>query len=88
MNTIKASRNNDHNSHALLYKLLANRIARENGHSKVTKIVRLGYSGIVETVRSGYRKYSDGSYVNGRYRKNFGWKNTYYQPAICIVSIA
>ena len=38
-------------------------------------------TGIVERTEYGYRKYTTGEYVSNAYRRNFGWRNTYYQEA-------
>ena len=36
----------------------------------------------------GYRKLTTGEYVPNAYRDHFGWKNTYYQPAMLEITIA
>ena len=59
----------------------ANTIARNSGCGKATKIVFGDHNAILEHIRYGYRKYTTGEYVSNKYRQNFGWKNTYYQPA-------
>ena len=69
------------------FEQTANQIARRYGHSKATKVI-LGYqSRILESVSFGYRKITTGEYVPNKYLRNFGWKNTYYQHAICIVEV-
>ena len=35
----------------------------------------------------GYRKITTNEYVPKKYRRNFGWKNTYYQLAINVVAV-
>ncbi len=65
----------------------ANSIAREHGHNKATEI-RIGRKDrIVDYTVCGYRKKTTGEYVLKAYLRNFGWKNTYYQPASCIVEV-
>jgi hypothetical protein len=65
----------------------ANAIARKHGHKKATKIVWTAEPTIVESVDFGYRKKTTGEYVPNAYRANFGWKNTYYQKAVCVVGL-
>jgi hypothetical protein len=65
----------------------ANIIARRNGHNKATKIVFGDSDKIVSTIAFGYRKKTTGEYVSNSYRKNFGWKNTYYQRVECVVML-
>lgn len=67
---------------------IANSIARKSGHGRATAIVFGLTDGAQEHVRFGYRKHSTGEYVSNAYRKNFGWKNTYYQNAETTVRIA
>ena len=78
----------DHDAHVRLYRLLANRIARANGAGRATEIVRSGFDGVVSHIKYGYRKYTTDQYVPNSYRAHFGWKNTYYQAAKTVVSIA
>lgn len=40
-----------------------------------------------EYTHHGYRKYTTDEYVPNAYRRNFGWKNTYYQPAKLVITI-
>ena len=65
----------------------ANLIARTIGHSRATAIIYGGSDQVVQSTRPGYRKYTTGEYVPNSYRWNFGWKNTYYQHAVCIVAM-
>ena len=68
---------------------LANSTARKHGHGKATAII-FGPSEeprVVEHTPCGYRKHTTGQYVPNAYRRKFGWKNTYYQPAECTVEI-
>jgi len=69
------------------YQKLANSIARKNRHGRATKIIFGIRSGVVDGKRSGYRKCTTGQYVPNAYRNNFGWKNTYYQYAECVVEL-
>ena len=69
----------------------ANHIARLHFRTnRATEIVQ-GEPGseprALSYTQPGYRKYSDGQYVPNKYRSHFGWKNTYYQRAECVVSI-
>lgn len=66
----------------------ANIIARKNGFNRATEIVKGDENKVVKYVQFGYRKYTTGEYVPNSYRSNFGWKNTYYQPAIVVVMIS
>jgi len=60
----------------------ANIVARLSGYGTATKIVYgLGPARVLGHVRYGYRKNTTDEYVSSAYRNNFGWKNTYYQPA-------
>lgn len=70
-------------------QLKANRLARKYGHSRATqiKLIDEGEDRVISTARRGYRKFTTGEYVSNAYRNNFGWKNTYYQPAECVVAI-
>jgi len=65
----------------------ANKIARKNGYLRATKIVFGNRNGMIGHVKYGYRKKSNGEYVSNAYRRNFGWKNTYYQRAITVVEV-
>lgn len=66
---------------------LANSIAREAGHARATEIRRTGKQEVLLSIKFGYRKNSTGEYVSNAYRNHFGWKNTYYQHAVCVVGI-
>lgn len=65
----------------------ANSIARKHGYGRATFIVIGPDDKVISHTRYGYRKYTTGEYVSSAYRKNFGWKNTYYQNAITEVQI-
>ena len=65
----------------------ANSVARKNGHSIATHVDIGTEDKLVERVHFGYRKYTTGEYVSSAYRRNFGWKNTYYQNAIVKVML-
>jgi len=68
----------------------ANSIARGYGRGKATDFtVVLGGHRIevIESIRPGYRKNTTGEYVSSAYRRNFGWKNTFYQPAVFEIEI-
>lgn len=65
----------------------ANRTARMSGFNRATKLVRGDKHAVIETTEFGYRKYTTGEYVPNAYLAKFGWKNTYYQSAECVVSI-
>ena len=65
----------------------ANAIARKAGYGWATKIVFGSTNEVLSHTRYGYRKYTTGEYVPNKYRDNFGWKNTYYQPAETTVMI-
>jgi hypothetical protein len=64
-----------------------NQVARKYGYGKATDIVFGEEEKLVSSVSYGYRKYSTGEYVSKAYLRNFGWKNTYYQEAKCVVMI-
>jgi hypothetical protein len=65
----------------------ANSIARQHGYGFATSI-QLGTADVVlANVQFGYRKKTTNEYVSNAYRNNFGWKNTYYQHAECLVEI-
>ena len=76
-----------HNAHVATAEKVANKIARSAGFKKATKIEYTGQNKMTECYSFGYRKYTTGEYVCNAYRAKFGWKNTYYQHAVCIVSI-
>lgn len=70
---------------------MANIVARQSGYGSATTVV-CTTSGpirprVISHTRYGYRKNTTGEYVPNRYRNNFGWKNTYYQPAETVVAI-
>jgi hypothetical protein len=66
----------------------ANRIARAAGYGRATTILHgTGSRGVVSHVDYGYRKNTTGEYVPHAYRAKFGWKNTYYQPALTTVAL-
>jgi len=67
---------------------IANAIARKHGCGKASIIIidpTISEGFVKEHIRFGYRKFTTGEYVPNKYRANFGWKNTYYQPAITTV---
>jgi hypothetical protein len=68
---------------------LANSCARRARCGKATEIVFADVPEpvVTERVRFGYRKHSTGEYVPRAYLRKFGWKNTYYQPAVTKVAI-
>ena len=65
----------------------ANSIARKNWYGKATQIIFGTEDRRVSHTGYGYRKYTTGEYVCNKYRSNFGWKNTYYQPAETVVMV-
>ena len=65
----------------------ANKIAREHRFNKATKIVVGDDSKVLAYTHFGYRKHTTGEYVPKKYLRNFGWKNTYYQAAECVVMV-
>lgn len=65
----------------------ANAIARKHGYGRATSIIYGEDDKVVSHISYGYRKYTTGEYVPNTYRANFGWKNTYYQPAITVVML-
>ena len=67
----------------------ANRIARKNRWRTATHVIYGDDTRIHGDMclSYGYRKFTTGEYVPNKYRANFGWKNTYYQCAICAVEI-
>lgn len=62
-------------------------VARRAGHFAPTAVTVGDRDGVVEFVASGYRKRTTGQYVPNAYLRNFGWKNTYYQRAVCVVNL-
>lgn len=66
----------------------ANSIARQNGYGRATSYIFGVEDKVISHTRYGYRKTSNGQYVPNAYRNNFGWKNTYYQPAETVVQIS
>lgn len=68
-------------------QLQANRLARKHGFGRATKIKLGKKNRIVDFTHFGHRKYTTGEYVPNAYLNNFGWKNTYYQQAECVVQI-
>lgn len=65
----------------------ANIVAMEEGYGKAAFIISGDKNEVVEHIRHGYRKYTSGEYVPNAYRRKFGWKNTYYQPATTTVEL-
>ncbi len=65
----------------------ANSIAREHGHGIATEIKIGRQDRIIDYTIYGYRKKTTGEYVPKAYLRNFGWKNTYYQHAKCVVEV-
>lgn len=68
----------------------ANAFARQHGWGRATEITisnKITEPEIGETQHFGWRKNTTGEYVSNAYRQNFGWKNTFYQPAQCEVII-
>jgi len=68
-------------------KTTANIMAMTKNMGKATKITKGKKLEVISCIQFGYCKKSDGSYVSNAYRDHFGWKNTYYQPAECVVSV-
>lgn len=66
---------------------LANKLARKAGYLRATKIIDGDEAKVVSTIKYGYRKYTTNAYVSNSYRRNFGWKNTYYQRAEVVVML-
>ena len=68
---------------------LANSTARKAGCGKATSIVfgPVEEPVVVSRTAFGYRKKTTGEYVAKAYLTRFGWKNTYYQHAECVVEI-
>jgi hypothetical protein len=75
------------------YKTLrqyANAVARENGSAKATGVTPIEDSReprVIESSSACYRKTTTHEVVPNKYRLNFGWKNTYYDPAVCLVGV-
>jgi len=65
----------------------ANQIAQTVRMRRATKIVVGDESKVISNTPFGYRKKTTGEYVPKKYLANFGWKNTYYQPAECVVMV-
>ena len=65
----------------------ANIVARASGFGRATEYEYGTEDKILRSTPYGYRKYTTGEYVSSAYRSAFGWKNTYYQHAECIVQI-
>jgi len=65
----------------------ANALARSKGYGIATEIVLIDETEpkIIRHIKYGYRKNTTDEYVPNAYRQNFGWKNTYYQPAVTVV---
>lgn len=68
---------------------LANKAARKFGYLKATDIIfdDVPEPTVVDRKVPGYRKYTTGEYVPKAYLRKFGWKNTYYQPAVTVVAV-
>lgn len=69
---------------------LANSFARKHGWGRATEVIidsEITVPEIRETLSYGYRKYTTGEYVPKKYLSNFGWKNTYYQHAVCVIAM-
>jgi len=66
---------------------IANSIARKQGAHRATEIVLGDQDKVISYTPYGYRKYSNDEYVSNAYRNKFGWKNTYYQHAECVVMV-
>lgn len=65
----------------------ANSIARKHGYLRADNIVIGMRREIATRTDYGWRKYTTGEYVPNAYRRNFGWKNTYYQHSSTTVSL-
>lgn len=65
----------------------ANAVARRSGYGKATTVVIGTRDRVLSHTPYGYRKKTTGQYVPNAYRSNFGWRNTYYQPAATTVEI-
>lgn len=68
---------------------VANRAARDLGFGRANEIVIIEGSKpkILSRVDYGWRKITTDEYVPNAYRNNFGWKNTYYQPAWTVIGL-
>lgn len=66
---------------------LANIVARKNRYGFASSYEWGSESKVLRRTPYGYRKHTTGEYVSNSYRRNFGWKNTYYQNALTHVSI-
>ena len=68
---------------------IANAIARKNGANIATSIVfaDIPDGTVTNHVKYGYFKNTTGERVSNAYRRNFGWKNTSYRPAVCEVTL-
>ena len=66
----------------------ANAIARANGYGAATTVLLGDRDAVIDHTPYGYRKHTTGEYVSNAYRRNFGWKNTYYQRAQTTVCLA
>lgn len=71
------------------YKEYANYLARNAGYGRATEVLQDANKpiGVIKATPFGYRKCTNGEYVSNAYRASFGWKNTYYQKAECVVNI-
>ena len=69
--------------------LPANRVALRNRWNRATEVIYADDNRILadRCLPFGYRKKTTWEYVCNKYRSNFGWKNTYYQHAVCVVEI-
>lgn len=68
----------------------ANRIARRSGYGTATEVFfspTRKTGAVIKRVDFGYRKNTTGEYVSNAYRRNFGWKNTYYCMAKTAVKL-
>jgi hypothetical protein len=71
---------------------LGNIIARNNGYGRASMIIidkrfRKGTGKVEYHIPYGWRKNTTDEYVSNSYRRNFGWKNTYYQHAITVIRL-
>ena len=74
------------------YKRVLAKVRREIVHHRtnwaVTDVrVRHGEKPETEYTYYGYRKNTTGEYVSNSYRRNFGWKNTFYQAASLVIRL-
>ena len=65
----------------------ANQKARQYGTTKATSIIVGDETKVISYTRSGYVKNTTGQYVPKAYLSKFGWKNTHYQEALCVVQV-